>query len=125
MPYADETLSYLVKKYTVALATSTRREKASRQLENAGVKKYFSSLTFGDMVTHSKPEPEIYLMACRSAGLKPEECAAVEDSPNGIKSCFSAGLKPVMIPDRIQPSEEIKKLCWKIGKPVSILKEIL
>ena len=125
MPYAEETLSCLVKKYTVALATSTRREKASRQLENAGVKKYFSSLTFGDMVTHSKPEPEIYLMACRSAGLKPEECAAVEDSPNGIRSAYAAGMQCIMIPDKIQPTDEMQKCCTHICRSLKELQTIL
>ena len=66
------------------------------------------------MVTHSKPHPEIYQMACKSLGLKPEECIAVEDSPNGIKSAVAAGLKTIMIPDTIAPTKEIESIVWKI-----------
>jgi beta-phosphoglucomutase-like phosphatase (HAD superfamily) len=44
----------------------------------------------------------IYLKACELLGAIPSECLAIEDSPNGIRSTFSAELKPVMIPDLIQ-----------------------
>ena len=64
-------------------------------------------------------------MACKSIGEKPENCVAIEDSPNGIKSAFSAGLKTIMIPDKIQPDEEITKLCWKITDSLQKIEEIL
>lgn len=124
MPHVKETLSYLHGKYTLALATSTRKSTAARQLQEAGVDTYFSSFTFGDMVTHSKPEPEIYLMACRSIGLQPEECAAVEDSPNGIKSAYAAGMQCIMVPDKITPTKEISRLCTHICTSLKELQTI-
>ena len=77
------------------------------------------------MVIHSKPEPEIYTIACKSINENPENCIAIEDSPNGIKSAFSAGLKTIMVPDRINPTSEIEKLCWKIVPSLNQIKEIL
>lgn len=114
MPFAKEILDYLKPKYRIALASSTRKATVERQLKAVGVLDYFETLTCGDMVEHSKPNPEIYLMACKSLGLKPEECVAIEDSPNGIKSAFAANLHTIMIPDKIQPTEEIKKMCERI-----------
>ena len=112
---AEECLKRLKNKgYTLALASSTRRSSVERQLTNAGLINYFKTLTCGDSVKHSKPDPEIYINACASLGLKPEECAAVEDSPNGVLSAYSAGLSVIMVPDQIQPAEEIKKLCTEI-----------
>lgn len=125
MPFAYETLEMLSKKYPLALATSTRRAKAVVQLKEVGVDHFFTTKTFGDDVAHSKPNPEIYLTACSSLDLSPEECFAVEDSPNGIKSAFSAGLKPIMIPDKFQPDEALKSMCYRIFKDLSELKNLL
>ena len=77
------------------------------------------------MVLHSKPDPEIYLMSCKSVGLEPFECVAIEDSLNGIKSAFAAGLKTIMVIDKIQPTQEIKKMCWKIFDSLEELKSVL
>lgn len=57
------------------------------------------------MVAEGKPSPDIYLYACRQLGLAPEECMAVEDSPNGVMSAYRAGCKVVMVPDQTQPDE--------------------
>ena len=62
------------------------------------------------MVTSGKPDPEIYLTAAAELGLPPEECAAFEDSPNGIRSAYAAGCKAVMIPDMTEPDDGIMPL---------------
>lgn len=125
MPYAKEALDYLSKKYPLALASSTRSETVNRQLGNLNLLSYFKTFTCGDMVVHSKPNPEIYLLSCKSLNLKPEECIAIEDSPNGVKSAYAAGIPVIMIPDKIQPTDEIKKLCWKILPSLKEIKDVL
>ena len=96
--------------YLIALATSTKEETARKELELLGVLKYFDTLTCGDMLKKSKPEPDIYLMACDSLGIEPAGSFAVEDSFNGVRSASSAGLFTIMVPDLIQPTEEIRDL---------------
>ena len=126
LPYVADTLDYLKGRgYRLALATSTRRATATRQLKAVGVYDYFEAWTFGDEIENSKPAPDIYLKAARELGVEPAFCAGVEDSPNGIRSVHSAGFRPIMVPDRIEPSEQIKSLCWKVVKPISALKEFL
>ena len=125
MPYAAQILSYLKPKYRLALASSTNGRAVERQLTNAGVIDFFETRTTGEMVEHSKPDPEIYLMACRSLGLEPEVCVAVEDSPNGIRSAAAAGLKVIMVPDKVRPTPELEKLCWKICPTLKCLEEFL
>ena len=111
MPYAARTLSDLqAAGYRLALASSTREATVRRQLGNAGLLDFFETLTCGDNVVHSKPAPDIYLAACSSLGLPPAVCVAVEDSFNGVRSAVAAGMRCVMVPDQLQPSEEIKKL---------------
>lgn len=119
------TLEYLSGKYKIALASSTREVVVRRQLTNAGVIKYFQTITCGDQVTKSKPDPEIYLKACASIGIVPQNACAVEDSPNGIRSAFSAGLKPIMVPDKIMPDWEMKEKCFKIVEHLGLLKDFL
>lgn len=124
LPYAKEILEYLKPRYTLALASSTRGPTVERQLRTAGVIDFFETRTTGDMVVHSKPDPEIYLMACKSVGLEPSECYAIEDSLNGIKSAYAAGLKPIMVVDKIQPTDEIRKMCVAVFDSLEGLKEL-
>ena len=125
LPYAKEILSYLKPRYRLALASSTRGPTVERQLRAAGVIDFFETRTTGEQVEHSKPNPEIYLMACKSIGMKPEDCVAIEDSLNGIRSAHAAGLHPVMVIDKVQPTEEIKKMCTAIFDSLEGLKTIL
>lgn len=111
MPCAKETLAYLKEKgYRLALASSTRGPTVKRQMTNAGLYDFFESIVTGDLVTHSKPDPEIYAMAVKSLDLNPDECIAVEDSPNGIRSAKGAGLQTIMVPDKIMPDAELLKI---------------
>ncbi len=125
LPYAREILEYLKPHYRLALASSTRGATVERQLRAAGVIDFFETRTTGEMVEHSKPNPEIYLMACKSIGMKPEDCVAIEDSLNGIRSAHAAGLHPIMVIDKVQPTEEIKKMCVAIFDTLEGLRAIL
>ena len=125
LPYAKEILEYLKPRYRLALASSTRGPTVERQLRAAGVIDFFETRTTGEMVVHSKPDPEIYLMACKSIGVNPGECVAIEDSLNGIRSAHAAGLHPLMVIDKVQPTEEIKKMCEHIFDSLDGLKTIL
>ncbi|MDE6424890.1 MAG: HAD family phosphatase [Ruminococcus sp.] len=96
--------------YLIAVATATDRERAECYLNKTDVYKYFNAVICGDMVRNGKPEPDIYLTATAELGLPPEVCVAFEDSPNGIKSAYSAGCKVIMIPDLTQPNDVIKSM---------------
>lgn len=93
-----------------AVATATPRERTLMYLDNIKAAGYFDAVICGDMVTSGKPDPEIYLTAAAELGLPPEECAAFEDSPNGIRSAYAAGCKAVMIPDMTEPDDGIMPL---------------
>lgn len=103
-----ELLEYLRRGgYKIGLASSTSRPSVEDLLERAGIRKYFLSLITGDMVKHSKPRPDIYLMACESLEIDPAQAMAIEDSPNGIRAAYDAGMIPVMVPDLIAPDQEM------------------
>lgn len=96
--------------WKVGLASSTRRSSVLNHLEQAGLRDYFPVIITGDMVEHSKPQPDIYLLACRELGVEPGQAYAIEDSPNGIRAAYRAGMVPLMVPDMIAPDEEMKAL---------------
>lgn len=103
-----EILEYLkMQDFKIALATSTSSQTAIRLLKMAGVYEYFDALVCGDDVKHGKPHPEVFLTAAKQLGLAPQCCAAFEDSINGIKSAYSAGMTTFMVPDFLQPTSEI------------------
>ncbi len=95
----------------LALASSTREAVVRKNLEDAQILDAFSVLVCGNMVTKSKPDPEIYLKACDLLGCAPENAFAIEDSFNGIRSAHAAGLRTIMVPDLLQPTGEIRSLC--------------
>lgn len=112
-PGVKEVLEYAVSAgIKIALATSSRREYAMNLLTDAGIYDYFDGMVCGDMVTHAKPDPEIYEKACALIGVDPKDAVALEDAPSGIRSATAAGMRVIMVPDLVQPDEEIKKLYW-------------
>lgn len=114
-PGVLELFTYLKENgYRIGLATSTQRERAERNLINAGILDYFDNIVYGGIVANGKPAPDIYLKACQDIGVKPEEAMGIEDSINGVKSSSAAGLYTVMVVDLIEPTDEIRPLTYNI-----------
>ena len=97
----------------LAVASSTRSVTVRDQLSRAGLLDYFDAVVTGDTVEHGKPHPEIYRKACDAIGLAPSQCLAFEDSVNGLRSAYRAGMFPVQIPDLVAPNLESNALSWK------------
>lgn len=91
----------------IAVATSSSKVHSERVLNAHHIFELLDASIYGDMVKHSKPDPEIYLGASDLLGVPPEHCMALEDSPAGIESAYAAGMVTVMIPDMVEPSKDI------------------
>lgn len=114
-PGAKELIFYAKQRgYKLAVATSSGREYAGQLFKEAGMYDYFDGFVCGDMVTRSKPDPEIYEKACALLGVKPEDCVAFEDAPAGVRSATEAGIDTIMIPDLVKPDEETRLRAWKV-----------
>lgn len=79
----------------LAVASSSRAGWVEVALNTLGVRAAFDVVVTGDMVTRSKPDPEIYLLAARRLEVDPRYCLAIEDAPKGVKSARSAGMTVV------------------------------
>lgn len=109
----------------IALASSTRREVVTRELRDAGVLDYFDAVICGDMVSRSKPEPDIFLKACEELKVSPSDAYAIEDSYNGIRAASRGELRPIMVPDLAPATEEMEKLSEVILENLLEVKEYL
>lgn len=94
----------------IAIASSTSRDYVTRELEEAGLLPYFDAVICGDMVTKSKPDPEIFLKAAAALGVQPCDAVVIEDSYNGIRAAAAGGMHPVMVPDILPPTDEMRRL---------------
>lgn len=121
-----ELLIYLSEnRIPTALASSTVTSKVRQHLEQAGIIQYFDEIVCGDTVSQGKPSPEIYLKTAELLGKSPEKCFALEDSFNGIRSAYNAGMAVIMIPDILQPTEEIKSVVNAVLPSLVEVKEYL
>ena len=96
-----------INNYKVAIASSTRTALVVRQIEEAGLAQYFDVIVGGDMVSRSKPEPDIFLRACDELDCEPGEAYVIEDSYNGVRAAFAARMHPIMVPDMLPPDERV------------------
>jgi beta-phosphoglucomutase len=86
--------SCLSRGFKIAVATSTDKIKMEANLREIGIPStIFNATVNGLEVENRKPSPDIYILASRKIGLKPEECLVVEDAVSGIKAAKSAGCR--------------------------------
>ena len=113
-PGALELLEFLKEnKKQMILATSSDLYMAKALIEGKDLTKYFSHFVTAEDVVHGKPDPEVFLIGAKKAGVAPKKTAVFEDSFNGIRAAHAAGTFPIMVPDKLKPTEEIEKLVYK------------
>ena len=96
MPGAVELVCSVAKKLPVGLATGSRRsdvDAAFEVLAGGRLKGVFQSSVTSDDVPKPKPDPATYARAVDGLGVPPQNCLAIDDSPNGVASAKKAGMK--------------------------------
>lgn len=92
------------------VASSSTRPSIEWNLKKAEIDDCFIDVVCGQDVENGKPAPDIFLVAAEKLGLAPEDCYVFEDSYNGVRAGHAAGCCTIMIPDQIEPDEEISKV---------------
>lgn len=125
-PGIDEILAFLhAQNIKAAVATATPIELTLQHLDRIGVRDQFDRIVSAKQVANGKPAPDVYLYACAQIGEEPPDCIAVEDSPNGIRSAYAAGCRPVMVPDLTPPDEEISHLLYAVADSLADIRGLL
>lgn len=99
-----------------AVCTSSEHFQVKHHLGTLGVLDRFHHVIAQGDYPRGKPHPEPYLAAAERIGVDPADCLALEDSFNGIRSAASAGMMAVMVPDLLQPTQEIRALCAQVAE---------
>ncbi len=97
-----------------AVASSSPSDAVQHYLEKAELLPFFKEIIGGEMVERSKPEPDIFLLACKKCNVLPEKAVVLEDSENGIRAAYAAGIKNICVPDLKWPCEEVQRLIGAI-----------
>lgn len=114
-PFAVQTLQALKQQgYTLAVASTTSKNKTLDHLSHAGLLSFFQVVVCGDMVEHGKPEPDIFLKAAALCGAEPGQCLVVGDSPADVNAATAAGMKIILIPDQVPLNPHTQSLSWKV-----------
>jgi HAD superfamily hydrolase (TIGR01509 family) len=106
LPGAGEAVRSLAERWPLAIASSANREIIELVLELAGLAPCFAASVSSEEVARGKPAPDVYLEAARRLEQRPPDCAAVEDSANGIRAAAAAGMRVIAIPNRAFPPGE-------------------
>lgn len=77
----------------VALASSSKNARAV--LTNLQISHLFDAYADGNMITHAKPHPEIFLLVAQQLQVPPQACVVFEDAGAGVEAALAAGMKCV------------------------------
>jgi HAD superfamily hydrolase (TIGR01509 family) len=103
---AVEAVRALAASYPLAVASSSNRPLIDAVLETAGIAECFVATVSSEEVPRGKPSPDVYLEAARRLGVPAVECAAVEDSANGIRAAKAAGMFVIAYPNEHYPPDD-------------------
>jgi HAD superfamily hydrolase (TIGR01509 family) len=97
-PGAVELVERLRGRTRLGLASNSPRALVDTALATAGIGDAFDAIVTSDDVARSKPDPDLYLLACERLGVTPDEALALEDSPHGVAAAKAAGLTCIAVP---------------------------
>ena len=106
IPGAVDAVRRIAAQFPVALASSSARILIDQVLDTAGLTGVFRVTRSTEEVARGKPAPDVYLSVVAELGFEPAECAAVEDSSNGLRAAADAGLAVVCVPHGVYPPAE-------------------
>lgn len=106
-----------------AIATSSSRTTAERHLAAHRLTGRFDALVCRGEYDQGKPAPDPFLKAAEKLGVQPHLCLALEDSHVGVCSASAAGMMTVMVPDLLEPTEDIYTLCAFVARDLHEVRE--
>lgn len=105
MPGAVDAVNRLAARWPLGLGSSAPAALIESVLVTAGLRERFAVVMSTEQVPSGKPAPDIYLAVTERLDVPPGECAAIEDSTNGLRSAAAAGLSVIAVPHPKYPPD--------------------
>ncbi|MEU3272247.1 HAD family phosphatase [Saccharomonospora sp. NPDC006951] len=99
LPDAEETVRAVAEHHPVAIASSSPPVLINTFLEATNLSGLVQVAVSSEQVRAGKPAPDVYLAAAARLGVAPENCAAIEDSTNGLRAALAAGMTVIGCPN--------------------------
>lgn len=81
-------------------------------LQRIGLGDYFDAISDGNNITHSKPDPEVFVKAAQMLGLAPSACLVVEDAHAGVEAAVNGGFEAAAIGD----ARDDERAAWHLNR---------
>jgi HAD superfamily hydrolase (TIGR01509 family) len=108
-----------------AIATSSMHHTVEHHLGQHGLIERFDAVVANGDYARGKPAPDPYLLAAERLDVAPQACLALEDSHSGVRAAHAAGMMTIMVPDLLDPTEEMRTLCVRIARDLHEVRELL
>lgn len=108
-----------------AIATSSGPANVARNLGQHGLEARFKAIVARGDYDHGKPAPDPFLKAAERLGVEPQACLALEDSHNGVRAAYAAGMMTVMVPDMLVVTDEMRGLALHIADTLHEVREAI
>lgn len=93
-----ETL-FALRKKGLKLAIGSSSKNTPMILQRLGLEGFFDAVSDGNNITHSKPDPEVFVKAAQMLNMPAENCLVVEDAVSGTEAGHRAGMKVACLGD--------------------------
>ena len=111
MPGVPEILAFLKsQRIKIAVASGSSTEQIAQNLKTTGLSDFFDAMVGGTELKYGKPMPNIFLYAAEKIQCDSHDCFVFEDSPNGIIAAHAAEAHPIMIPNLMEATDELRAI---------------
>lgn len=100
----NEVIDYL-KSNNIKVAIGSSSKNTSLILEKIGLSNIFDEIADGTMITKSKPNPEVFILAANKLGIDPKECLVVEDAEAGVEAALAGNMIVAAVGDAIKSNK--------------------
>jgi HAD superfamily hydrolase (TIGR01509 family) len=108
-----------------AICTSSSHAAVQRTLGPSGIIPRFDAIVAAGDYPRGKPNPDPFVTAAERLGVAPQDCLALEDSHNGVRAAHAAGMMTVMVPDLLEPTDEMREKCHAIAQSLHHVREMI
>ena len=123
IPGIPELLAELTRQQQrIAIASSGNSQRVTLGITSTGIDHFFadSVITTADDVARGKPFPDLFLATAERAGVDPEDCIVIEDSPFGVEAARAAGMRVIGFAHQT-PAQKLADATWVVGEMSAVL----